>query len=172
MSGMNSKRNGIRTGLRIGVTQQQNKMILLPLLLILAWIYYMSSTVMSPLAGANESFSIVDEIDQTPSINSKVLAASMKRDHGKGWNVLNWDDKAMDKGEYTCEWAEFESSTGNKAQMCVHNFTDVVSRSISRNKRWVDCNPLPKLWEAAERFEHSIYVEIGAILAPVLWKCC
>ena len=110
MSGTHSKRNGIRTGLwRIGVTQRQNKMILLPLLLILAWIYYMISTVMPPLAGANELFSIVDEIDQTPSIiNNKVLAASMKRDHGKGWNVLNWDDKAMDKGEYTCKWTKFK----------------------------------------------------------------
>ena len=173
MSGIHSKRYGIRTaglvrrigtGLwRIGVTQHQNKMILLPLLLLLASIYYMSSTVMSPLAGANESFSIVDEIDQTPSINNKVLAASMKRDHGNGWNVLNWDDKAMDTGEYTCKWTEFKSfSTGNKAQMCIHNFPDIVSGAISSSKRWNDCNPLPRLWEAAERLENSIYVEIGA----------
>ncbi len=91
------------------------------------------------------------------------------------WNILDWDLATVThdgNGSFDCEMTAFESSVTHKgAEICVHTSSDIyVSDSIRRDKRWMDCNVLPSLWNWSE--EHilgaddstclPVYLEIGA----------
>mmetsp|Transcript_13914 Transcript_13914/g.20763 ORF Transcript_13914/g.20763 Transcript_13914/m.20763 type:complete len:441 (-) Transcript_13914:50-1372(-) len=89
--------------------------------------------------------------------NNQLFQTVLKRDHGKGWEILRNDGIVTNTGitesnpyGYKCRWSEFQSTSGNTAQMCVHDFFDFVSSSINRKKRWNDCDVLPKLWNATK----------------------
>eukprot|EP01083_Nonionella_stella_P247307 857604_1 len=95
------------------------------------------------------------------STNNQLFQTVLKRDHGKGWEILRNDDKVTNNDTgittessnplgYKCRWSEFQSISGNTAQMCVHNFFDFVSSSINQKKRWNDCDALPKLWNSTK----------------------
>lgn len=108
--------------------------------------------------------------------NNGLLQGVLKRDHGKGWEILRSDNGMVpntgitefNPHGYQCRWSEFQSTSGNTAQMCVHNFFDFVSRSINNKKRWEDCDVLPKLWNTTRTDGDNadngdgLYVEVGA----------
>ena len=62
----------------------------------------------------------------------------------------------------------FKSVASEKeAQMCVHDFAESISTHIKRDKNWMDCNILPKLWNDGVHnntgeSQASYYVEIVA----------
>ena len=73
--------------------------------------------------------------------NNQLFQTVLKRDHGKGWDILRNDGIVTNTGitesnpyGYKCRWSEFQSTSGNTAQMCVHDFFDFVSSSINRKK--------------------------------------
>ncbi len=83
----------------------------------------------------------------------------IQRDAGTGWKMINFLDPQL--GD--CDHVSFTSTTGNSAKMCVHTMQDVVSDSIRHHKRWSDCDPLPKLWNAAKTGAlNEVYVDMGA----------
>jgi len=93
-----------------------------------------------------------------PVINSPLLASSLKKTEGDVWKISILHDEF----HHECKWAEFVSSTGKSAGMCVHDFDDVVSLSIINNHRWLDCDILTELWNEGQHTDKSIYVDIGA----------
>ncbi len=103
-----------------------------------------------------------------PSKETKTLVTkkfpenAIQRDAGTGWKMINFLDPQMG-GLDNCDHVSFTSATGNSAKMCVHVIRDFVSNHIRRQKRWRDCDPLPKLWNASKTGAmNEVYVEIGA----------
>mmetsp|Transcript_38686 Transcript_38686/g.81070 ORF Transcript_38686/g.81070 Transcript_38686/m.81070 type:complete len:233 (+) Transcript_38686:52-750(+) len=107
--------------------------------------------------------------------NNKFLQGALKQDHGKGWEILRSDNGMVPNTGitesnpygYKCRWSWFESTSGHIAQMCVHDFFDIVSKSIIGSKRWKDCDILPKLWSTTSTGDNTddgdgLYVEVGA----------
>ena len=70
----------------------------------------------------------------------------IQRNAGAGWKMINFSDTEIEGG--ICDVVHFTSTTGASAKMCVHKGNDFVSDSIRRTKRWPDCDPLPRHWNA------------------------
>ena len=99
---------------------------------------------------------------------------SVIKKHGRAgrvpWIIADWyqeTDSNPQEENFDCEMTTFESSvTHQEAELCVHTSSDLyVSDSIRREKRWMDCNVLPSLWnESQQHFlgRVPVYLEIGA----------
>mmetsp|Transcript_25089 Transcript_25089/g.79509 ORF Transcript_25089/g.79509 Transcript_25089/m.79509 type:complete len:214 (+) Transcript_25089:1286-1927(+) len=85
----------------------------------------------------------------------------IQRNAGAGWKMINFSDTEIEGG--ICDVVHFTSTTGASAKMCVQKGNVFVSDSIRRTKRWPDCDPLPRHWNALYTgAENDVYVEIGA----------
>jgi hypothetical protein len=94
--------------------------------------------------------------------------------HGRSgkasWNIINWDTlNVSHHNKFDCKMVPFESSVFQKeAEICVHTQQDIISEYIKRDKRWMDCNILPALWNESHKFNKDedhrtpVYLEIGA----------
>ena len=83
-----------------------------------------------------------------------------------GWNVNPTsilESTRAKSNDFQCNWQDFVSTAGKSAKMCCHDDADMVSRTIKADKRFRDCDVLPKLWnESNDKTPNSVYLEIGA----------
>jgi FkbM family methyltransferase len=95
------------------------------------------------------------------------LKKALAKTSGDGWNLdpkSSMESETAKRNKLECHWMDFVSSTGVTARFCGHDDNDLVTRTIKRNKRWGDCDVLPKFWNNDEEFqkdENSVYLEIG-----------
>ena len=104
----------------------------------------------------------------TPTSTVNIADSKLARNSGDGWKIADWKDSASilqpDKeGNFKCDWTTFKAdATGKTAEMCVHPFNDLVSRSVRRFGGWGDCNALSHYWNENVHDANSVYLEIGA----------
>jgi FkbM family methyltransferase len=101
------------------------------------------------------------DTDSIFMLDESVLAKSLLRTSSiNKWHVSPWT--ANNESGFECKWVDFEATSGQKARFCAHPFSDGVSRTIETKKRFHHCNILPKMWNALDKTDRSIYLEIGA----------
>lgn len=89
------------------------------------------------------------------------------------WKLIDWENPISEEEEakFRCHMTQFmplqPMISGLQTSICVHTFNDIISNVLRRNKRWDDCNILPKLWNSRKKDDgrsdgDSYYVEVGA----------
>jgi FkbM family methyltransferase len=94
------------------------------------------------------------------------LLVKTKRGPENSWELVDWSNPISPEEEekFSCEMTPFVAAkSGQKTQMCVHTFDEVITEFVKRDLRWRDCNSLPDLWVAEGALDDtSIYIDIGA----------
>ena len=86
------------------------------------------------------------------------------------WQLVDWQYPVTAKEDtiFNSEMTAFKSvASGKESQICVHDFAESISTHIKRDKKWMNCNILPKLWNDGVHnntgeSQVSCYVKIGA----------
>lgn len=95
-----------------------------------------------------------------------ILKKALARVSGDGWDLNPksvMESETAKQENLECMWIDFVSSSGKTAKFCGHPDGDLVTRQIGKQKRWPDCDILPKFWNdnGLTKDENSVYVEIG-----------
>jgi FkbM family methyltransferase len=115
------------------------------------WIGHSQTTVSTP----------TPTINNTRTVANTLLASSVRKLSGNGWQVPIWDEPTeLPVGNWSCRWTDFKATNGKKSKMCVH-WEDGISNGIVKSGRNAHCDSLTGLWEKHYK-EVSIYMEIGA----------